>query len=300
MSAPSTERERAVKEHWVNVEGTSTRYLEAGAGEPLLLLHGEGGVSDGWYDVLGLLSDSRRVIAVDLPGYGYTEAISDASPQTLAAFAWKFAHTVGAHRPAIMGQSLGGAMAVHMALRHPGQVPALILISSSGMGRAVNPTYVVQAATPLSDVMARLAPVIPFVPGLMVAATAVMGSCRPWRISPAWWRSQTRAVSTPGALVTTLRSQRTAAGLLGQKNLLLPMLPELTMPTLVAWGVQDRNVPFWQAFNARRRLRRSELKLVHWSGHMMPQEKAGELVSAVRPFLARARAGAEDGSDEDE
>lgn len=300
MSTPITERDRVVKDHWVDVDGTSTRYLEAGAGEPLLLLHGEGGVSDGWYDVLKLLADSYRVIAVDLPGYGYTESISDASTPALAAFAWKFAQAVGARRPAVMGQSLGGAVAVHMALEHQGRIPALVLISSSGLGRAINPLLVLPTATPLGDLMARLAPRVPFAPSLMVASVALVGSFRPWRIPAVWWRSQTTAAATPGALVTTLRSQRLSAGLLGQKNLVLRMLPELPMPTLVAWGLHDRMVPFWQAFAARRRLRHGELQLVPWSGHMLPQENAAELVGAVRPFLDRAHGSAADRGDGDE
>ncbi|MFF3350956.1 hypothetical protein [Streptomyces sp. NPDC002779] len=88
--------------------------------------------------------------------------------------------------------------------------------------------------------MAWLTPLVPLAPSLTVASVALMGSCRPWRIPAAWWTSQTAAAGTPGALATTLRSQRSAAGPLGQKNLVLRMLPELPMPTLVVWGLQDR------------------------------------------------------------
>ncbi|CAL9325637.1 alpha/beta fold hydrolase [Streptomyces sp. SudanB182_2057] len=300
MKTSTAAYERAVEEHWTDVAGTRTRYLAAGRGSPVLLLHGEGGVSEEWDRVLGGLAGSHRVIAVDMPGYGYTEPISDASPAAMAAFAWKFAHRVHAERPAVMGHSLGGSIAVHMALQRPTHIPALVLISSSGMGHAVNPAMVVQSVTPLGDLTRWLVPVLPCGPRLLVASMAVIGSVRPWRMSPRWTSSQVKALSSPEALRTTLRSQRASVGLLGQKELLVRRLPELPMPILVAWGTHDRMLPFWQAIGARRRLSRGQLKLIPCTGHMVPQESAGPLLGAVRPFLARNSRGAERSGDSDE
>ncbi|SHF58069.1 alpha/beta fold hydrolase [Streptoalloteichus hindustanus] len=300
MNASTAVRERAVEEHWTTVDGTPTRYLQAGHGHPVLLIHGEGSVSESWYDVLRDLARDYRAIALDLPGYGYTRPISDASPPSLAAFVWKFARTLNLRRPALVGHSLGGGVSVHAALRRPGHVPALALVSSSGMGRAVSPAMVAQSVTPLGDLTRWLIPVLPFGPTLLVTSAAVFGAVRPWRITPPWWSSQTHAVSTPGALATTLRSQRSAVGLLGQKDVLLGRLRELPMPVLVAWGVHDRLVPFWQGIAARRRLRRGRLRLVPCSGHLLPLESPGELLKSLRPFLADAIAGAAGGGAGDE
>ncbi|MFD0395494.1 alpha/beta fold hydrolase [Streptomyces nogalater] len=136
------------KERWVDVEGTRTRYLETGQGAPVLLIHGEGSVSEQWYGILEGLATSHRVVAVDLPGYGYSERITDASPAGMATFVWNFARAVGAERPVVVGHSFGGAVAVHMALQRPDHVPSLVLISSAGMGRAINPAMVILAVTP--------------------------------------------------------------------------------------------------------------------------------------------------------
>ncbi|MEE1928833.1 alpha/beta fold hydrolase [Streptomyces sp. TRM 70351] len=280
---------QTVVERWIDVGGTSTRYLEAGRGDPVLLIPSEGCASEQWYGVLKGLADGYRVIAVDLPGYGYSEPAPGADPAAMAAFAWKFARAVRAERPVVVGHSFGGAVAVNMALQQPGSVPSLVLVSPAGMGRAINPAKLVLAVTPLGDLTKWLVPRLPFGPRLLVTAVAAVGSCRPWRIPSPWWSSQVKAVSSPGALSMTLRSQRTSVGPLGQKNLLLRQLPELPMPTLVAWGLQDVLVPFWQGIVARRRLRDGRLKLVPRAGHLVPMEAADELLRAVRPFLARSR-----------
>ncbi|MBB5953943.1 pimeloyl-ACP methyl ester carboxylesterase [Saccharothrix tamanrassetensis] len=286
MTTPAAERTTAVEEHWTRVDGTETRYLAAGDGHPVLLIHGEGSVAEQWYDILRGLAGSYRVIAVDLPGYGYTKPIPDGSVPALASFVGRFVRALGLERPVLIGHSLGGAVAVHAALARPNRVPALVLVSSAGMGRAISPAYIIQAVTPLGDLTRFLVPVLPFGPQLLVASTALTGSCRPWRISAPWWSSQAHAASTPVALETALRSQRSSVGLLGQKKPILGRLPELPMPTLVAWGLRDRQVPFWQGIAARRRLRRGRLALVPCSSHLLPLEAPEDLLKAVRPFLA--------------
>lgn len=285
MSAPPAGPEQAVRQRWTTVDGTATRYLEAGDGHPVLLIHGEGSVAEQWYDVLGGLPAGHRGIAVDLPGYGHTEPIAGASPQALAAFVWKFAQALDLERPALVGHSLGGEIAVHAALQQPGRTPVLVLVSPSGMGRVINPGAVVQAVTPLGDLTRRLIPVLPLGPALLVGVMAVFGSHRPWRISAPWWSSQIKAISTSDALGTALRSQRSMVGLLGQKNPVVGRLGELSARTLVIWGVQDRMVPFWQGIAARRRLRHGRLELVARSGHLLPLEAPDQLLKAMIPLL---------------
>ncbi len=286
MTTSATQRSEEVEEHWTDVDGTATRYLAAGIGPPVLLLPGEGAVAEEWHDVILGLSGHYRVVALDFPGYGYTEPIADVSVPALAAFAWRFARVVGLQRPVLIGHSLGGGVAIHMALAQPSRVPALVLVASGGLGRAINPVAILQSVTLLGDVTASLVPVLPWGPRLNVAVIALLGACRPWRIHESWWSSQTRAISNPVALETTLRSHRTQIGLFGQRNPLLDRLHELPMPTLVAWGLQDPMLPFWQGIAARRRLRHGRLALVAHAGHLVPSEAPEQLVRAVRRLLS--------------
>ncbi|MCE7000801.1 alpha/beta fold hydrolase [Saccharothrix sp. S26] len=286
MTASTAERTLEIEEHWIDVDGTATRYLEAGTGPPVLLIPGEGSVAEEWYDVVQGLAGRYRAVAIDLPGYGYTEPITDTSAAALAAFVWRFVRALGLRRPVLIGHSLGGAVAIRAALEQPSGVPALVLVGSADLGRAINPLAILQSVTPLGDLTVWLVPVLPGGPWLHAAVVALFGSFRPWRIHRAWWSSQARVLSTPVALETSLRAQRAAVGLFGQRDPVLGRLGELPMPTLVAWGLQDRQLPFWQGIAARRRLRRGRLVLVPHASHFLPAEAPEELVRVVRRFLA--------------
>lgn len=117
-----------VDERSVTVNGLETRYITAGQGKPLLLLHGSlecGALS--WYPVLPALARTFRVIAPDCPGYG-----ESAKPATTydAAFytTWLhgFLHTLNVPQLPLIGSSQGGAIALHYAIRHPFRVKQLV------------------------------------------------------------------------------------------------------------------------------------------------------------------------------
>ncbi|WP_181792715.1 alpha/beta fold hydrolase [Streptomyces sp. WELS2] len=268
----------------MTVHGVRIRFLQAGHGRPVLLLHGEGGVAENWCDVMAGLAHRYRALAVDLPGNGNSDPIAASTPAAQAAFLWRFLRTIGVSGTALVGHSLGGAVAVHMALRRPAHVSRLVLIGSTGMGRAMHPGLVLRAASPLGE-LSLLVPGIPLGPELLVTWLSLIGAARPGRLPPTWWHSQVRAASSPEALATALRAQRSITGPFGQRRLLLDHLRNLTMPTLVLWGVQDRVLPYRQALRAVQRLPDARLVLIPHSGHLLPVEAPGGVLDAVIPFL---------------
>lgn len=269
------------------VHGVRTRFLQAGHGRPVLLVHGEGGVAENWCDVMTGLARHYRAIAVDLPGNGESDPTACPSPDATAAFLWRFLGTIGIGSAALIGHSFGGAVAVHMALRHPARVPRLVLVSPTGMGRAVHPGQVLQAS-PLLGELSLLAPGIPLGPELLVTWLSLVGTDRPWCLPPTWWRPQTRAASSPEALAAALRVQRCLLGPFGQRRLLLDDLRNLTVPTLVVWGIRDRVLPYRQALRAFRHLPDARLALFPHSGHLLPVESPDGLLDVVVPFLHAA------------
>jgi pimeloyl-ACP methyl ester carboxylesterase len=106
-----------IEERRIEVGGLPTRYLEAGAGEPLVLLHALGESAFDWRWVFPLLARTRRVYTPDLPGFG-----GSAKPQAVysPAFFGRFAagllDTLGLDRAAVVGNSLGGLIALRLAL----------------------------------------------------------------------------------------------------------------------------------------------------------------------------------------
>src|ERR671932_1977557 len=127
------------EERHIEVEGHEVRYLTAGEGPPLVLLHGVGTSSGEWSWVLPDLARNHRVYTIDLPGYDGSYEPPDYSPAYTAQFVSSFLDAVGVERAVVVGNSFGGLVALRLALSEPERVSALVLVDSAGLGHAVSP-----------------------------------------------------------------------------------------------------------------------------------------------------------------
>jgi pimeloyl-ACP methyl ester carboxylesterase len=120
-----------VLERTIQVDGIPTRYLTAGTGAPLVLVHGAGDNAHDWSYVLPLLGRSHQVLAPDLPVTAPASApATDYAPARLA----RFMDAVGLDRAAVAGNSLGGLAALQLALSDPERITASCLVDSAGLG----------------------------------------------------------------------------------------------------------------------------------------------------------------------
>jgi pimeloyl-ACP methyl ester carboxylesterase len=114
-------------------------YLDAGAGEPLVLLHGFGAEKDNWLSTAWQLRGRYRVLALDVPGFGESSQDPEASyayEQQVARMA-AFLDAVGLAAPVhIGGNSMGGGIAGFFAARYPERVKSLWLIAPAGVASA--------------------------------------------------------------------------------------------------------------------------------------------------------------------
>jgi pimeloyl-ACP methyl ester carboxylesterase len=113
------------------VNGLDLYYEIHGEGEPLILLHGGVGAIEMFGEVLPLLAEGRRVIAVDLQAHGRTVDID--RPTTFEAMADDVAALIehlGLGEADVMGYSLGGGVALRTAIQHPEAVSKLVLVST--------------------------------------------------------------------------------------------------------------------------------------------------------------------------
>ena len=112
-------------EREAEADGFRLRYYEAGEGEPVLVIHGAGGVR--LTPALALLSRDFRIIAVELPGWGDEANERSQTLDDLASTVGALADAIGLSRHHVLGTSLGGAVALHLALLRPDRVSSLIL-----------------------------------------------------------------------------------------------------------------------------------------------------------------------------
>ncbi len=116
----------------LQVDGARLHYVEKGSGPAIVMVHGLGGQLRNFsYAMLDLLASDHRVILVDRPGSGYSTADDDAEPTIpeQAMIVARFIETLGLDRPLLVGHSLGGAVALSVALDRPDLVRGLALIA---------------------------------------------------------------------------------------------------------------------------------------------------------------------------
>jgi 3-oxoadipate enol-lactonase len=111
-------------------EGRPLHYLERGAGEPVMLLHGLGSSGADWALQVRVLERRFRVIVPDLPGSGHSAPLGQYSIERFARTLWALADHLELGRVNLVGFSLGGAVGLEMALQRPDAVPRLGLINS--------------------------------------------------------------------------------------------------------------------------------------------------------------------------
>jgi pimeloyl-ACP methyl ester carboxylesterase len=275
-----------VLERTIQVDGIPTRYLTAGTGPPLVLVHGAGDNAHDWSYVLPLLGRSHQVLAPDLPGYSPASATAtDYAPARLARFLARFMDAVGLDRAAVAGNSLGGLAALQLALSEPERITALCLVDSAGLGRAVNPALVVQRFPGIGELAIAVGRRRPGA-ALRAGARAVLLFGRPWRAPRSWLVEQYRPARQPGFLEATLASLRAVLGPFGQRQVLVKQLPGLTVPTLIVWGTADRVIPVSHGRRAARRLARGRLVQLSRCGHAPQVECPHSFADALNQFLS--------------
>jgi pimeloyl-ACP methyl ester carboxylesterase/membrane-associated phospholipid phosphatase len=119
---------------FIEVEGVNIHYIEQGQGEPMLFIHGFALSAEAWKNQLDEFSKSYRVIALDLPGFGYSGRSMelDYARSSQADFVSKFMGALHISCAIVVGHSMGGGIAANLALSHPEKVNKLVLVDSSG------------------------------------------------------------------------------------------------------------------------------------------------------------------------
>jgi pimeloyl-ACP methyl ester carboxylesterase len=243
-------------EGYIEADGFRIRYREAGQGEPLISLHGAGGMK--LYRSHELLASQYRVIIFEVPGFGQSPA--NERSQSMSELARTMAQAVtnlGIERFNLMGNSFGGKLALWLAVQQPERVQALVLVAPA----AIRPEGGVppQALAP-DELMARLyahperqAPVPPPDPAMRAKQQAMV-----------------RRVMGPA-----------------RDEALESRLPGLNVPVLVVFGTMDRMIPPEMGRLYCDKLPNCHLILVYDAAHEVDADRPEAFVSVASDFIQR-------------
>ena len=261
---------------FITLGSTQYHYLESGAGQSVLLLHGFTGSTQNWAEVLHRLSAHRRVIALDLPGHGLTQAPDDVAQFTMPVVSQQLASfitSVVGVPTQVVGYSMGGRLALHLALEFPGLVQSLLLESASP-GLLTQQEHTIRIAS--DETLA-----------LRLERNDTEAFVAEWERLPLW-ASQAKLDEETRARLHAQRLQNNPRGLAlslrgmgtGAQPSLWHRLGELDMPTLVLAGELDtkfvgiaqRMVVFAPKI---------ELRVVPNAGHTIHLEQPDEFVARI-------------------
>lgn len=275
-----------VQEHYMNLNGLSIRYFQTGReGLPLVLFHGTGESALDWSWVLPKLGEKYRVYAPDFPGAGESaKPIQEYSINFFTQFAADFLDAIALERAVVVGNSLGGLVALRIALARPVQTTALVLIDSTGLGEAVSP-FLSSLTLPVVGEIAVAGCTTP--PGAVMRSRsrAALQFAHPEQIPIEWYAEQEHLAQNFGFLQATLSSLRAQLYPTQQRFVMVNALPQLHMPTLLMWGEHDLIFPKAQAEAAVRRLQKGHLTIIPDCGHIAPLEQPDRFVTALDEFL---------------
>jgi pimeloyl-ACP methyl ester carboxylesterase len=251
-------------------------YFRAGAGEPLVLMHGIGSRWEVWRPVLDRLAAEHDVIAVDLPGFAGSPMPPPGTPagaQSLARLMAAFLDELELERPHLAGNSLGGWVALELAKL--GRASSVTGLSPAGFHTRREGRYQRLSLAATVKVTRVIVPSAKVLMGNPVGRTALMGHLfgKPWKMPPedavltiegcahaAWFDETLAVISQP---------EHFTGG------------EHIDVPVTIAWGAQDHLLLPRQAARAVRAIPGARLVMMHGCGHVPTFDDPEQVASVM-------------------
>ena len=276
---PAPERVRLEHTH---VYGMRLAYRTAGAGPPVVLIHGLAASSLTWSANLRALAQRHTVYALDLPGHGDSDKlVIDYQIDTGVRVIHRFMERMGVERAALVGNSIGGLLALRFARTYPDQVTHLVLVDSAGLGRSMAWFLRITALPGLGEALHSM--------GGMVSARSLAKRlfAAPERIERRLLERLHKARTAQAARDALVKVARVGAGLRGLKDRAydLPYLGDVAAPVLVVWGEHDKVFSADHAREVAERYPDIPVEIFPNAGHWPHMEEADAFNDLVLRFL---------------
>ena len=267
---------------FVDLDGRSTHYVERGAGEPVILIHGFFYDWYTWHNNIDALSAKFKVYALDLWGFGYsTREPLDYGYPLYAEQLLKFMDALGIPQASLVGHSFGGGVGIFFTVRHRERVKKIILVCSGGMPHSL----------PLLGRIANLPGVGELMYGLQGKFMRRMSLKTTWIHEPAhitddYFENVTRFHKVKGtteAMLSILR-KKFFHTLLDDVR----ALGQMDVPILLVWGRHSKAVPLQRGEEMQRLLKGSRLEIFEQMGHCPHDERPERFNQLALDFLSSA------------
>lgn len=255
------------------IDGYGIHYLDQGQGPAVLLVHGFGGHTYSYREMIPRFARDHRTIAVDLKGFGYSQRRADAglSHTDQARMLAALLDRLGIERAVVVGHSMGGAVAQRFAAMYPERCDALVL-AAAAIGSRFH-------RRPPGALLPLLRPLLPVLGG--ITASRLLGAM--------FYEPPPDMAAIKAEYVRPARIRGSMDGLIAMMRDMARDgevdTSRVTMPVLLLYGAHDAIVPLSVAQEIRSRIPHARLVVVERAAHGLLEERPDDCEGAIRDFL---------------
>jgi pimeloyl-ACP methyl ester carboxylesterase len=285
--APWLDVDWQATQHRLEIDGREVNYCELGEGPAILFVHGLGASWQSWLEQLPEFAASHRVVAMDLPGFGYSASPGeDISIEYYARWTAQFMDALGIESAAVVGNSMGGFVSAELAIKVPARVQRLVFVSAAIFWQNRRRAQPLVQLARMSDAVVARALVratddIATRRRLRYAALATAGFRYPQYVSDELAHEMVRSARRTDGFLPALQA---LAGYDLEEE-----LPKISCPTLIVWGANDQLVSVKDAERLEDLIPDSRREVFERTGHVAMLERPERFNRLLEEFLAEER-----------
>lgn len=262
------------------IAGVKLHYVARGAGVPVVLIHSANGtLNDFTATVFDRLAERHLTIAVDRPGYGYSERPAEpVTPDVQARLIRGLVQSLTPERAIIVGYSFGGAVALAYALEFPDEVAGIVALAPAAYEWPTPVDW--KWRMPTWPIIGRiLANTLPQIAGRLAERSLIADAFHPEPVAPSYARAGFPLILRSSSFRANAADIRALKPFLRAQS---QLYPQIKLPLVVLTGDADRVVsPVIHAEPLQRAVPGAELIVLRGAGHLLPHSRPDEVIDAI-------------------